>query len=299
MTFRSVISTMKKGELLATTVVVTVLIYASGCTRKADIPDEMPVDSVYVPSVDETEVADSDIVDTISALIAERPMPKAADELFDDFLFNFVANEKLQFSRTDFPLPVHDANMTLEVAREDWTMERFFMRQGFYTMIIDSRKQLEYAKDTSVVHVSVEKMDLRQGTEKLFNFDKVDGQWRLTSIEHSKIADNDNASFLVFYEQFVTDSAVMASSLQNPIKITGPDPEDETSNVTVELEPSEWQELEMDDLPHGTIYNIRYGQEYKNAEKKTLMMRGISNGLEAELTFECKEGQWKLVEIVF
>ena len=47
--------------------------------------DFVPVDTDTVP------------VDTMEAIIAETPMPKAADELFDDFLFNFTANKKLQF----------------------------------------------------------------------------------------------------------------------------------------------------------------------------------------------------------
>lgn len=34
-------------------------------------------------------------------------MPKAADELFDDFLFNFAASRKLQRQRVHFPLPVY------------------------------------------------------------------------------------------------------------------------------------------------------------------------------------------------
>ena len=36
----------------------------------------------------------------------QTPMPRAADELFDDFIFNFAANRKLQFSRIKFPLKI-------------------------------------------------------------------------------------------------------------------------------------------------------------------------------------------------
>ena len=38
-------------------------------------------------------------MDSTEQLIEETPMPKAADELFDDFVFNFAANRKLQKSR--------------------------------------------------------------------------------------------------------------------------------------------------------------------------------------------------------
>ena len=37
-------------------------------------------------------------------LFEDTPLPKAADELFDDFFFNFVSNPKFQTSRVVFPL---------------------------------------------------------------------------------------------------------------------------------------------------------------------------------------------------
>ena len=46
------------------------------------------------------------VTDSIEEIIAETPMPKAADELFDDFFFNFAANRKLQIKRIEFPLPI-------------------------------------------------------------------------------------------------------------------------------------------------------------------------------------------------
>lgn len=41
-------------------------------------------------------------VDSLLAELDNLPMPKAADELFDDFLFNFAANRKLQMERIIF-----------------------------------------------------------------------------------------------------------------------------------------------------------------------------------------------------
>jgi len=70
---------------------------SSGCTEK----NTSAVDSDTIITVDTTAVVDS-IEDEI---IAATPMPKAADELFDDFFFNFAANRKLQSKRIVFPLP--------------------------------------------------------------------------------------------------------------------------------------------------------------------------------------------------
>ena len=46
------------------------------------------------------------------------------------------------------------------------------------------------------------------------------------------------------------------------------------------------------------IYNIIYGQTYEESTQKVFVIRGISNGLETEMTFRRKDGKWKLVKIV-
>lgn len=59
-----------------------------------------PTDSVAPePTTDTTSS------DTLSKVLEEQPMPKAADELFDDFFFNFAGNRKLQRHRIVFPCP--------------------------------------------------------------------------------------------------------------------------------------------------------------------------------------------------
>lgn len=45
------------------------------------------------------------------------------------------------------------------------------------------------------------------------------------------------------------------------------------------------------------IYNIIYGQTYTESDHKIFVIRGISNGLEVEMTFERKGGKWLLVEL--
>ena len=61
------------------------------CTGKKTRTAEVVVaaDSVDTAATEKTEV------DTLEQLITETPMPRAADELFDDFLFNFAANKRL------------------------------------------------------------------------------------------------------------------------------------------------------------------------------------------------------------
>ena len=51
------------------------------------------------------------------------------------------------------------------------------------------------------------------------------------------------------------------------------------------------------EMPSKMIYNIIYGQTYTESDHKIFVIRGISNGLEVEMTFERKGGKWLLVEL--
>ena len=103
----------------------------SSCNdKKMDGADSLASDSTLV---------DTTAADSTDEIIAETPMPKAADELFDDFIFNFAANKKLQMKRICFPLPVYkNGKLTKEIEKGKWKMEHFFMRQGYYTLIFST-----------------------------------------------------------------------------------------------------------------------------------------------------------------
>ena len=55
-----------------------------------------PADTTPADTADTTATDSVEPVDTLEQLIAETPMPRAADELFDDVLFNFAASRTLQ-----------------------------------------------------------------------------------------------------------------------------------------------------------------------------------------------------------
>ncbi len=77
---------MKKLSLITVMLaVLTIVCFTSvGCTDKKPAP---AVDSTAA----DTAVADTQAMDSTEKLIEETPMPKAADELFDDFLFRFCS----------------------------------------------------------------------------------------------------------------------------------------------------------------------------------------------------------------
>lgn len=56
--------------------------------------------------------------------------------------------------------------------------------------------------------------------------------------------------------------------------------------------------MRPEELPSGLIYNIIYGQKYEHSNQKILLLRGISNGQEMEMTFRREGGEWKLKKLV-
>jgi hypothetical protein len=283
---------MKKLSLITVMLaVLTIVCFTSvGCTDKKPAP---AVDSTAA----DTAVADTQAMDSTEKLIEETPMPKAADELFDDFLFNFAASRKLQMERIHFPLAVYrNDKLKKHIEKRHWKMEHFFMRQDYYTLIFDNHKQMNLMKDTTIDHVVIEKVFYSRKVVQQFLFNRINGQWMMTSINYKPMYQNMNSSFLKFYGSFATDTAFQSRHLHNPVKFTGPDPDDDFSTMTGEIEPETWPAF-APQLPHGMIYNIIYGQKYTESSQKIFVIRGIANGMETRLTFKRIGGRWQLMKL--
>ncbi len=274
--------------VLVAFVLLCFLFVPYGCTdRKVSTADSIASDSLLVDTLGE---------DSTEQLIVETPMPKAADELFDDFIFNFAANRRLQKSRIVFPLPIYYGNkLAKHIPASQWRMEHFFMHQEYYTMIVDNKKQLELSKDTSINKVAIEKIFLSDDKVQRFIFDRIEGEWKMTSVVYQQMAQSHNASFLKFYNHFSTDSAFQVKSMAEEVYFTAPDPEDDFATMEGVIMPEQWPDFKPGLIPSGTLYNIMYGEGYRPSNRKSLVIRGISNGLEMEMTFKLLDGQWKLV----
>ncbi len=279
---------MRKSIFFLLVVFVMTLFVGTGCTDKKPGQD----DSI----VTDTMFSDSLGSDSLDDIIAEQPMPKAADELFDDFVFNFAANRKVQKERTDFPLALDSYGKQSMIGIGKWNMEHFFMRQGYYTLVFNSDKQKQLVKDTSVGNVYVERISNAQGSVKRWHFNRVDGLWRLQKVSMFSIAKHEDTDFLSFYNSFATDSAFQMQSLAEQVTFSGPDPDDDFSRMEGELMPEQWP-MFAPWMPSGDIYNIHYGEQpYKKTNHRLFIIRGVANGLETELTFEKDNGKWLLVK---
>lgn len=271
--------------------VVIACFTAMGCAEKKAPPQDTvsaaPLE-IYLPPVDS---------DSVETLIAATPMPKAAEELFDDFIFNFAANKRLQLDRIAFPLPEYmEGEVVNTYSRKEWQMEHFFMRQDYYTLIFNDARQMEVVKDTSVNRVVIEKIYLRENTIKQYLFRRLNGEWKMTAIHQQDMEESDNGSFLRFYEKFAIDSLFQQQHLGNPVLYSGPDPDDDFGTMTGEIIPDTWSAF-APELPSGMIYNIRYGTEARDSKMRIFVLRGIANGMEMWLTFKHVGEEWLLTKL--
>lgn len=249
-------------------------------------------DTLFSDSLDK----DSAAADSMESIIADTPMPKAADEFFDDFIFNFAANRNLQMSRIVFPLNVTNGSDKHTLTKSQWKMEHFFMRQDFYTLIFDNMKQSEVVKDTNINHAIVEKIYLKKKIIKQYIFDRKNGCWMMTAMNIAGFSASPNASFLNFYNKFSTDEQFQIASVSDPLHFIGPDPDNDFGTMDGILLPEQWPSF-APPLPSGMIYNIIYGKQGKGSNQKIFIVRGIANGLEAEMTFKRKKGKWMLTKL--
>ncbi len=242
------------------------------------------------------DTTDSVPMDTLEQLLVETPTPKAMDEFFDDFFFNFAANKNVQKARIIFPLTVHKAGKDEQIDKSKWQMERFFMRQGYYTLFFDDDAQMELAKDTSINQAIVERIQLKKDNVKDYVFNRIRGAWMLREIRETTIAENVNASFLSFYRQFSSDKAFQVKSLNSLVKFVGPDPDDDFNTMEGVITPDTWEAF-APQLPSKIIYNIIYGEPKAMDNEKIFILRGISNGQEMELRFQKVGGRWLLMKM--
>lgn len=267
-----------------------VVLLMFSCTgNKTGQADGTATDSV----ADTSEVAETD---TLELLITETPMPRAADAMFDDFIFNFAANKRLQKERIIFPLRQTEAGQTTTIEKNHWQMEHFFMRQGYYTLLFNNEQQMTLMKDTAVSEAVVEKIQLKKNRVTNYLFQRIRGAWMLKGIQVTTIPENANADFLAFYQKFVTDSAFQVKSLHETVQFVGPDPDDDFNMMEGVITPDTWEAF-APTLPAKVLYNIVYGKPQPSGNEKIFLLRGVANGLELELRFKKMGEKWKLMKM--
>jgi len=249
---------------------------------------------------EETELISNDTLVAIAPPEQEPEEEKVdvstrVDELFDDFIWNFASNERLQRRRVRFPLPVITQEGTNLVERNDWQHDHLFSEQSTYTLMFDKDSDFDFEGDTSLNSAEVDWIYLDSRMRQRYFFERDKGVWMLDSISLMPLSAIDDASgFLSFYSRFANDSIYQLDHLSNPIEFVTLDPDDEFSILETTLGITQWFAFKPE-LPVDRLTNINYGQANDGrSRRKILKVNGFQDGTSIILYFRKRGGEWEM-----
>ena len=227
--------------------------------------------------------------------VEKEETPSRVDDLFDDFIWNFASDERLQRRRVRFPLHVITVDSILQVERKDWQHDHLFSQQPTYTLIFDKESDLDFEGDTSLTSAQVEWIYLDSMTRQRYFFERDKGAWMLDSISMTALTPQDDESgFLSFYSRFANDSIYQLDHLTNPIEFVTLDPDDEFSILETTMGISQWFAFKPE-LPVDRLTNINYGQANDGrSRRKILKVNGFQDGTSIILYFRKRGGEWEM-----
>jgi hypothetical protein len=228
------------------------------------------------------------------AQAAKGPHRTNADELFNDFIYNFASDPTTQRQRIVFPLLVMNGGKKSYIDARHWKHDYLYIHQKIYTLIFDREKDMDLVNDTSLHNVQVEWLYPKTRTVKHYNFKRVRGMWLLESINISHMTNPEDETFLDFYGKFSSDSLFQAKRVCQPLKFVTTNPDDDFSMIEATIDVNQWFAFKPQ-LPVIQLSNINYGQQNSdNSVQKIVAFKGVSNGFSNVLYFRKKGGLWKL-----
>lgn len=260
---------------------------ASCAGKKAHVSE----DAALVP--DDTLVVEA--TQEIEPVVEKEVTPTRVDELFDDFIWNFASDERLQRRRVRFPLLIITTDSTQQVERKDWQHDHLIAEQPTYTLMFDNESELDLEGDTSLTSAEVEWIYLDSNMRQRYYFERDNGAWMLDSISLTPLASfDDESGFVAFYSRFANDSIYQLDHLTNPIEFVTLDPDDEFSILETTLGISQWFAFKPE-LPSDRLTNINYGQTNDGrSRRKILKVNGFQDGTSIILYFRKRSGEWEM-----
>ena len=178
---------------------------------------------------------------TDEELAGETEYSNKVDELFDDFLYNYVHDMDLRHKRTKFPLKERLSDGSMRTVSEDMWHEAFkFMYKEYTTAIYNNEQEKSITEDTSLTQASLERIDLVKHVVTSYDFVKEDGKWILSSVRNLNFKESDLSDFLSFYSRFAQDTVFRSKSLARSIRISMLDPEDDTQTIEGFITRDQW-----------------------------------------------------------
>jgi len=231
------------------------------------------IDNVDTLEVDTMELEELD-------LFTETAIPQTTDEFFDDFMYSYISNRSFAKTRTNTGVEM------LDMDEEEATL-----------VIYEREADLELQKDTNISKVTIERIIWDNNSVYNYIFNKVSGKWFLTEENFDEVSNTPNAAFLIFLNDFLTDSIFQYNSIKHPLLFIFYSEEDDAI-IKTEMSLEEWKNL-ITDLPplNNYIFNIDYGQLLISTNRKSVLLKGLSNGLLMKFHFVFNNGVWQLCEI--
>lgn len=228
------------------------------------------------------------------AEVKEEPKPMVADELFDDFIFNYASDDALQRQRTVFPLPYYDRDTPLKIEVDFWKHDYLFTKENCYTLLFDKEEDMDMVGDTTLTSVQVEWIFLKTRMVKRYYFERKRGMWMLEAINLREMEKGENEDFVEFYTRFVRDSVYQSKHISHPLQFITIDPDDEFSILETTLDVDQWYAFRPV-MPTDRLSNINYGQKNEDlSDTKILKVNGIGNGYSNIFYFRKRGKGWEL-----
>lgn len=229
---------------------------------------------------------------TVDSTFVLRPLE--ADELFDDFIFNFALDPALQKQRIVFPLSFNREGTQVQIGKNAWKHDYLFAEQNCYTMLFDREQDMDVVGDTSLTAVQVEWLYLKERKVKRYYFQRMKGIWMLDSVSLHRMPEIRDNDFTAFYVQFVADSIYQQQHIYSPLQFITIDPDDDFSILETTLDREQWFAFRPT-MPVDPLSNINYGQKNDwTSSTKILKVNGIGNGYSNVFYFRKRGREWEL-----
>ncbi len=260
--------------------VVAMLMFVACNKQNPQVQDSLPdVDTML-------------FVDTIADFCAQAEVPVAADELFDDFIFDFMHNADFQNSRICFPLSELSVGANRKIQRRDWKYNQLYADDDVFAMLFDDEAAIANEKDTLLNRVLVEDVDLDNEILKTYDFRRLKGIWMLSSISESPLFASGNGNFYAFYNQFVTDSLFQQKHVQKTFQFRTYDL-DSSEGMDGFLERNQWSVFRPE-MPMHKFFNVCYAPNNRDSRTRVLILGSLSGGMNCRLKFERQNDDWHL-----
>lgn len=236
-------------------------------------------------------VVEDTLVDTYTAVEEETK----ADGFFDDFIYIFMTNHKVQRERTSFPLPVVTEGKVSLLQRDEWKYNPLYSRMPLYILLYKDEASVGIEKDTTIKEVLLEMIDFKKNRIQGYTFKKEQSKWRLVQINHHQLKDSPNRDFYTFYYKFSTHSAYQKHHIKSPFDFKTYDA-DNFSIIEGTLEPEQFLDY-APQFPQGIVAFINYENPFQSKNSRALVVTGIASGMSSTLFFQKQKGKWLLTKL--